>query len=82
MVKHIADEILLIPIGDIAKSFHGCIRINEVTELIIQKATHPTEIENLVEAIMQNYDVDREQAFNDTLEIIEMLLKLNIITQD
>ena len=71
--RRIVDEIVLVPSGSTAEEFNGMITISESGEFIWD------HIEELIELMLQEYEIDRETATNDTIAFVTELLRLGMI---
>ena len=79
ILREIAGEYILIPVGKMALKLHGMINLSESAVLLWKKLqTHCTE-EELVEVLLQEYEVDRETAGNDVREFIEAMKEIGIL---
>lgn len=77
----IADEYMLIPLGDAAISFKGVITLNEAAGFLLKHMkTHKTK-EELVSILMDEYVVDRVTAEADVQKLLNKLLDLGVIEE-
>ena len=63
-----------VPVGDSAKLFHGMMQLNEVGYDIVSLMTEEISREEIVEKILEMYDIDRDSALvhvNDVIEYLE-----------
>lgn len=70
----IGDIYMGVPVGDSAKQFHGMMQLNEVGYDIVSLMTEDISREEIVEKILEMYDVDREIAdlyVNDVISYLE-----------
>jgi hypothetical protein len=70
----IGDIYMGVPVGDSAKQFHGMMQLNEVGYDIVSLMTEEICREDIVEKILEMYDVDRETAelyVNDVICYLE-----------
>lgn len=78
-VRQIAGEYILIPMGKDALAFSGMISTNPVGALLCEKLKSETDEESLVEAVLEEFEVDRETAQADTREFLELLRKARLL---
>ena len=73
ILREVVDEYVLIPVGDTALRFSGIIGLNPVSAFIWQKLQEGEEREELLAAILDEFEVSREQAGKDLDEFLEQL---------
>lgn len=81
ILKSVAGENLVVPIGSKNISFNAVITLNESGKLLWNVLEKDTTKENLVEALIGEYDVSREIAERD-VEVFIRSLKENDILED
>ena len=79
VLKNIDDKILVIPEGKTAASFKGMIVLNETGKFLWDNLQKETKTEELVSAVVERYDVDKETAFKDVLNYVEKLKSAGVI---
>ena len=70
----IGDIYMGVPVGDSAKLFHGMMQLNEVGYDIVSLMTEEISREEIVEKILEMYDIDRDSALvhvNDVIAYLE-----------
>lgn len=82
--RNVADETLLVPVGDSSKDFNGMITLRGIGEFIWDNIENVSSFEALVTKILDEYDIDEETAKSDSKEFISCLLKAGMVayTQD
>ena len=55
-------DTILLTVGDAAKSFNGMVRLNETAAFLVERLKKGTGEEQLVDALLAEYDVQREDA--------------------
>lgn len=74
-----ASSYVAVPVGKTSETFHAMIRLNETGAFLWKKmAKEDCTEEALVDALLAEYDVDRETAAADVHRIVEMLEKNKI----
>ena len=81
ILKSVAGENLVVPIGSKNISFNAVITLTESGKLLWNVLEKDTTKENLVEALIGEYDVSREIAERD-VEVFIRSLKENDILED
>lgn len=67
------DEVMLIPVGKLSQKFQGIVRGNETAGFIMEQLKEDLTEEELIERVLESYDVDRNRVMNDVKHIIELL---------
>ena len=79
VARNIAGEDFLVPIGEAAKRYSGLFALNELGAFLWKHLPDARDENELVELILNEYDVDRETAAADTAEFLQELRKMNIL---
>lgn len=79
VLREIAGEYIIVPVGNATLNFNGLMTVNEVGQFIWQQLQNDITEEALVEKIIEEYDVDKETAKADTEEFIEKLKQNGIL---
>ena len=79
LVRKIAGEYVMMPIGQTALKFNGLIMANSVSSFIWEHMEEVNSTEDMANLICQNFEVDYEQAYNDVKEVIDQMKKANWI---
>ena len=79
VVRSIAGESVVVALGDASKNFNGIIKLNETGRLLWDRLSVGCEVEELVAAILAEYDVDRATAETDINRFVETLKGASII---
>lgn len=80
IMREIDGEYLLIPANATALEFNGIITVNEVGAFIWNQLETCDSKDTLVQAILQEYDVDEDTASKDLEEFLAVFQKANLIT--
>lgn len=78
-LRHIADEYIVMPTGSSIANFDGAIALNEVSAFIFEKLTNPMSKDDLVVALLNEYNVDKETATKDIDALISKFEEMGII---
>lgn len=75
-LQKVGGSYVAVAVGETSKNFHGMIRLNETGAFLWGKMTEKdcTE-EDLVDALLEEYEIDRETATRDVHAMIENLKK-------
>lgn len=81
LVHEVAGNYVVIKIGQEAMNFNGLITLSESAKMLwdLLNRENGAVIEELVNKLLEEYDVDEKTAQNDVIEFIESLKKNNII---
>ena len=77
--RRIAGETVLVPIGKTVYDSHGLFALNELGDFLWDLLPAAQGEDDLVKAVLQEYEVDEAEARCDIAEFLEKLKKLNII---
>lgn len=79
VLREIAGEYLLIPTGETALKIHGMVTLSESGLLLWKRLQAECTEEALVEALLAEYEVDRETAQADVQAFLEQLDKAGLL---
>ena len=79
ILREVAGEYILIPVGKAALKIHGMINLTESAVFLWKKLQEDCTEEELVQALLNEYDIDRETAAADVRELIEQMQKIGVI---
>lgn len=74
LIHHqVQEDSMWIPTGSLSIDFNGMIRSNGTAGFLLERLQQETTRESLVEALLDEYDVERERAEKDVDDLIRML---------
>lgn len=79
VLREIAGDYIIVPIGENVKNFNGLIVINETGKFIWENLNKGIEEEKLISLLLEEYNVDEETATQDIREFISVLKNNNIL---
>lgn len=79
IMREIAGEYYLVPVGETVLSMNGLIALNEVAARIYQLLPEAKDENEIVEKLLQEYDVDRESLQKDVDAFIGKLKELSML---
>lgn len=82
ILRTIADEHLLIPVGQAAMHVKGLIILSESGALLYNKLKDGCDTGDLVAALTGEYEVSGEEAARDTEAFLEQMRELKILLED
>ena len=73
-IQKVGNSYVAVPVGEVSKSFHGMLQLNQTAAFLwnLMAARDCTEDE-LVDALLEEYDIDRTTAAADVHRIVELL---------
>lgn len=81
VVRQIADEYIIVPIGEAVINFNGMVTVNEVGKFIWQQLYEDLAQDELLQRIIQEYDIDEQTAAEDMEEFLEKLKQGGLLQQ-
>ena len=82
VLREIAGEYIIIPTGRTALEFNGLITVNEVGMDLWKMLQEDVTFDDLLNGILEEYDVDENAAREDIQEFLDRLVKGGILTED
>lgn len=82
VLRTIADEHLLIPVGEAAISVKGLIALSESGVLLYEKLKSDCSKDDLVAALCGEYEVSAEEAGRDTEAFLDQMRQLNMLIEE
>lgn len=82
IMREIAGEFILVPVGAAAVKFNGLITMNELGKFIFDLLTEERTVQELAEKITGEYDVSLETAISDTEEFLQQLREIGALVEE
>lgn len=82
ILREIAGDYIIIPAGKTVLDFNGLITVNEVGVSLWNMLQNEVTFEELVQGILDEYDVEESVAREDVQEFLTALIDVGIITKD
>lgn len=82
ILRTIAGDHLLIPVGETAISVKGMIVLSESGALIYEKLKDGCSKEELISMLTTEYEVSEEEALRDTDAFLNQMRQLNMLVED
>lgn len=82
ILRNVADEYLLIPVGEAALSLNGLIAMSESGALLFEKLKNGCTEEELVTALTSEYEVTEQVAKEDIKAFLAQMRELRILVED
>lgn len=82
VLRNVVDEFILMPTGDNIGKFSGTVLLNEVSAFVWEKLQNPMSKEDLLKAILDEFEIDKATASADLDALLETLRRFNVIEDD
>ncbi len=79
ILRDVMDEYIVMPAGAKMKEFEGVVVLNEPSAFLWKKMQTDVTRQELVEALLAEYEVDRSTAEKDTEELIKRLADYGVL---
>jgi len=79
VLTKLQEETVAVAVGEAAKRFKGMIKLNETAAFLATLLKQEQSEEGLVEALLREYDVEREVAARNVRYVIEQLSLIGLI---
>ena len=79
ILREVAGEYILVPVGKAALTIHGMISLSESAAFLFGKLSNDCTEEELVDALLAEYDVDRDAAIADVHDFVEQMERVGIL---
>lgn len=79
VLREIAGDLLLVPTGKTALDLNGMLTLNEVGGEIWKMLDEVETEEEIVDRLLEDYDVEREELQQDVREFLDKLRELGIL---
>ena len=82
VLREIAGDYIIIPVGETVLEFKGLLTVNEIGVLIWKMLQNEITLEQIVQNILDEYDVEESVAREDVREFLDTLIARGILTED
>lgn len=79
VLRNVIDEFIVMPTGSNITKFEGAIVLNEVSAFIYEQLVNPMSRDDLLTAVLNEYDVDEATAAADLDELLEKLSDMGVL---
>ena len=81
IVRQVMDNIVAIPVGQTALRLNGMILLNDVSKVIWECLEQGTDLENIVKAVTDAFEVSADEARTDITEFCDKLRKVQLLEE-
>ena len=79
-IQKVGGSYIAVAVGETSKTFHGMVRLNETGAFLWRKmAEADVTVDELVEALLAEYEVDRETATRDVENLVNQFRESGIL---
>ena len=82
ILRNVVDEFILMPTGDNIGKFNGTVLLNEVSALVWEKLQNPVSRDDLLKAILDEFEVEKAVAAADLDALLAKLKEYGVISED
>ena len=82
ILRDIMGEYMLMPVGDNISRYNGVVVLNDVSAFLWKKLEHPVSRDDLLAALLDQYEVDEATAAKDLDLLLEKLRSLDVIEDE
>ncbi len=79
VVRQVMDDTVAIPVGQTALRLNGMILLNDVSKVIWECLEKETDLETIVTAVTDAFEVSADEARTDILEFLDKLRQAQLL---
>ena len=79
VLRNVVDEFIVMPTGENIAKFDGAVVLNEVSAFVFKQLQNAVSREDLLEAMLAEYDVARETAEKDLDALLESFVQMGLL---
>ena len=81
-IRSIADQVIVVPTGKEALNFNGIITLNQSGKLLFEAMQNNVSKDELVNVLIDHYDVNEDTALRDIDNFIKLLEEKNVLEDE
>ena len=79
-IQKVGNSYMAVAVGEPSKTFHGMVRLNETGAFLWKKMSEgDVTVDELVDALLSEYEVDRETAAHDVEQLVAQFRESGIL---
>lgn len=82
VLRNVVDEYILMPTGENIGKFNGTVLLNAVSAFVWEKLQNPMSRDDLLKAILNEFEVDKATASADLDSLLQTLNDYGVIEDD
>lgn len=79
ILRDIAGECVLVPTGATTQEFNGLITLSDTAKFIWENIEKVDSLDEMINAILEEYEIDKETAAKDAVGFISQLLQTGFV---
>ena len=79
ILRKVADSYIVVPVGSMTLNFNGIINLNETGAFLFEKLQQGAGREDLINALLEEYDVAPDRAENDVDIFIQKVMDADVL---
>lgn len=79
ILRKVADSYIVVPVGSMTLNFNGIINLNETGAFLFEKLQQGAGREDLINALLEEYDVAPDRAENDVDIFIQKVRDADVL---
>lgn len=79
VLRNVVDEFIVMPTGDNIAKFDGAVVLNEVSAFVFKQLEHAVTRDDLLQAVLAEFDVDEETAKKDLDALLEQFVTMGLL---
>lgn len=81
ILRHIVDEYILMPTGKNISTYNGTVLLNAVSAFVFEKLQNEISYEDLLAAVLNEFEVAEETARKDLDELLDTFRKYQLLIE-
>jgi len=73
VLRNVADSYVVVATGELSKEFNGMVKLNDTGAFLWEIAEKEIDREYMIQALLDNYQVTKEQAVKDVDKFIDIV---------
>ena len=79
-IVHVAEEHILVPVGEQQGSFKGVIVLNEAAAFLLEEMKRDITVDEMVQLLISQYDVDENTAKKDIARMLDLIKEHGLLS--
>ena len=82
VLRNVVGEKILMPVGENITKFNGTVLLNTVSAFVWEKLQEPLSKEELLQAILDKFEIDEATASHDLDRLLDKFAELGILEEE
>ena len=79
ILRKVGGESVVVPVGEMSKTFHGMINLNETGAFLWKQVEKGCDVEGLTQAILSEYEIEEGVARSDAQKFMDKLTEAGLV---